>query len=175
MTELIVPVSGNIVEQVLANIDFDTPLLGKVTANYQQLRTPVAIAAAKEVWVRIEKVLMQAALDGWEAVKSEVKAVNAFLEERATELLGDAADFRNLLVQKLRETMQGILDFVLGSIRTRVKIGEDTYALASIDLQSKLVYSSSIEASIATLCKFVASGEVVVTGKYTLLNLTSGN
>lgn len=169
MTALIVPVTGNIVEHVLARISFDLPATDGVSSNYQRLRTPAAIAAAKEVWGKIEKVLKQAAIDGWEAVKEEVRLVNAFFEERAAELLNEAVELREAVIEKLREAMQGILDFVLSSIRTRVKIGEDSYALGSIDLESKLVYSSSIEASITSLCKFVASGEAVVTGKYTLV------
>lgn len=175
MTELIVPVTGNIVEHVLARISFDVPVAGGVSSNYQKLTTPAAVAAAKEVWARIERVLKQAALDGWDAVREEVKAVNAFFEERANELLGEATQLREAVMQKLREAMHGILDFVLSSVRTRVKIGEDTYTLGSIDLQSKLVYSSSIEASVTALCKFVASGEAVVTGKYTLVNPTPNN
>jgi len=169
MTALLVPVTGNVLDVVLRNITFEVAVAGSVSSNYQRLSTPAAIAAAKEVWARIERVLKQAARDGWDAVREEVKAVGEFLDARAAELLNEAAELRDVLIQKLREAMQGMHDFVLGSIRTRVKIGEDTYVLGSIDLESKLVYSGSIEASITALCKFVASGESVVTGKYTLL------
>lgn len=169
MTALLVPVTGNVLDVVLRNITFEVAVAGSVSSNYQRLSTPAAIAAAKEVWTRIERVLKQAARDGWDAVREEVKAVGEFLDARAAELLNEAAELRDALIDKLREAMQGIHDFVLGSIRTRVKIGEDTYVLGSIDLESKLVYSGSIEASITALCKFVASGESVVTGKYTLL------
>lgn len=168
MTELLVPVTDNALEAVLARITFDVPPSGRVTGHYQKLTAPAAIAAAKEVWVEIEKVLRKAAIDGWDAVREEVRLVGDFFDARAAELLNEAGQLRDALIQKLREAMQGIHDFVLGSIRTRIKIGEDEYVLGSIDLESKLVYSGSIEASITALCKFVASGETVVTGKYTL-------
>jgi len=169
MTELLVPVTGDVLDIVLSRISFDAAVAGSVSSNYQKVSAPAAIAAAKEVWARIEKVLRRAAIDGWEAVREEVRLVGDFLDARTAELLSEAAQLRDALIEKLREAMQGIHDFVLGSIRTRVKIGEDTYVLGSIDLASKLVYSGSIEGSITALCKFVASGESVVTGKYTLL------
>ena len=70
------------------------------------------------------------------------------------------------LLKQLRLVISETFDLILSSMRSEVKIRDLTYRLTSVELQQKLVFSGSIEASLTALCKFVGSGEFVVTGSY---------
>lgn len=167
MTQLIMPVQGDVVEIVFSKVHFTSGGPG-VGDNFGKVASDSVVTAATEVWEKIKTLLLEASKRGWDAVQPLVTELNAIVEDRANELMHEAARFRNLLLDKLNEAMQEVLELVLRSIKSRVRIGEDNFTLASIDLQTKLVYSGSIEASITALCKFVASGETTITGKYSI-------
>lgn len=168
MTQLVTSVHTDIVESAFATVK----LVGKANAHtggklYKDTSNPV-VAAASEAWERIRELLNQAARKGWDAVQTMVDDVNNHIEELAKDLKEQADEFKRFLLEKLQELMRETFDFVLRSVRSQIQIGDAKYVLNSVQLESKLVYSSSIEASITALCKFVGKGEIAVTGTYTL-------
>jgi hypothetical protein len=168
MTDLVTNVQLDVVEAAFAAVK----IVGRADARsdsklYKDTSSPV-VTAASEAWERIRDLLNQAARKGWDAVQSMVDDVNAHINELALELKGEAEEFKKYLLEKLQELMRETFDFVLRSIRSRIQVGEASYVLNSVDLESKLVYSSSIEGSVTALCKFVGKGETVVKGTYVL-------
>lgn len=172
MSELVIPAGSNIVDAAFAKVTLTSETAGAIGGNLQKLSTKDFVAAASEVWERVRTVLNQAARDGWVSVQKAVVDLGQFVEERAAELYDDAAQFRQLLLDKLHELMRETVDIVLRSVRSRITVGEDIFVLRSIDLETKIVYSGSIEASITAICKFLGSGETVVKGKYSILGST---
>lgn len=168
MTELIVSTCGNVVDTAFARVTLITTGPEGIGDALHKLSAGAVAAAAGEVWERVRVVLNQAARDGWTGVQVAVDDMNRFIEERAAELYDDAVAFRRLLHDKLQELMRETVDIVLRSVRSRITVGEGVFVLKSIELETKVVYSASLEASITALCKFLGSGETVVTGTYAL-------
>jgi len=75
-------------------------------------------------------------------------------------------DFGSQSATLVLERGNADFDQILSSLRIEIKIGEVPYRLKTLELQQKLVFSGSIEASVTTLCKFVSSGELSVQGSY---------
>ncbi|MBR0917061.1 hypothetical protein JQ614_02495 [Bradyrhizobium diazoefficiens] len=172
MTELVTSVQTDIIESAFAAVNIrDTVAPHKGGKLYKDVSSSVVVAAT-EAWQRIRELLEQASRKGWDTVQTMVDDVNNHIDALAKELREEAEDFKKFLLEKLQELMRETFDVVLRSIRSQVQIGDATYVLTSIQLESKLVYSSSIEASVTALCKFVGKGEAVVTGTY--MQPTSG-
>ena len=169
MSELVMSAGGNIVDAAFARVTLTSDSVKAIGSDLQKLSTAALAAAAGEVWEKVRSVLNQAARDGWISVQKAVADLGQFIEERAAELYDDAVQFRQLILDKLHELMRETVDIVLRSVRSKITIGEDIFVLKTIDLETKLVYSASIEASITVLCKFIGSGETVVKGKYSML------
>lgn len=170
MTQLVSAVHIDIVDAAFAKVVLAAPVAvrrdGKL---YKDLSGPV-VAAATEIWERIRELLNHAARKGWDVAQQMLDDVNIHITALAEELKEHAHEFRALLLERLQDLMRETFDLVLRSVRSRIQIGEATYILGSVQLESKLVYTSSIEASVTALCKFVGQGETVVKGTYTLMN-----
>lgn len=169
MTDIIVPVGDGMIRSVMSDTVFETSHDTDVSDNLQKLSSPAVIVAAKEAWSKITHLLESAATYGWEKAQEELELVTAFVEECSAELMAEAEQMKKLLVEKLHEAMQEMVNFILGSLRSRLTIGTDQYILDTIDLQTTLIFSGSLQASLASLCKFLASGETAVTGSYSRL------
>ena len=57
---------------------------------------------------------------------------------------------------------------VLGSLQNELSVGDARFELSQLDLEHKLILSSSIQSNLTALCKFVGAGEMVVKGSYAL-------
>jgi vacuolar-type H+-ATPase subunit D/Vma8 len=168
MTRLVTSVHTDIVDSLFRKVVLATSDGSQSgAALYKDTSSPV-IAAAREAWEKIQSLLKHAARKGWQASQQMLDEFSAYVEDVSAELAEQADQFRAFLLEKLHELIRETFDFVLRSIRSRLVIGGSTYVLKSVELETKLVYSSSIEASVTTLCKFVGEGEAVVTGSYSL-------
>jgi hypothetical protein len=174
MTQLLASAGENVVDVALAKVSIVT---SKIPAGGGRLNTskpgPVE-SAASETWEKIRILVKEASRKGWEAAKPLIDDVLAFIDARAEELRSSADQFRKLIIEKIHELIRETTNLILISVRNSVQIGNQSYLLNSIELQTKLVFSGSVEGSITALCKFVGSGELVVTGKYTLASGEAG-
>lgn len=125
-------------------------------------------AACKEAWVRFRVLVEQCARDGYDATRAAIADFVTRTGEVADELGAAGQAFRQHVLGKIRDTIVATFDALLGCMRSRVELGGRSYVLDSINLEHKLVYSGSLEASLTALCKFVGTGEMVVKGAYTL-------
>jgi hypothetical protein len=165
MPELVVTLTGDIVKTAFSRAEAlaQTTLL-KDTALFAA--SDVLSAAFEEAWLKIQELVGDSLRLGWEHTKERVASVSGYITDASAKLGNKAAEFQDLLLKQLRLVISETFDLILSSMRNEVKIGDLSYRLASVELQQKLVFSGSVEASITALCKFVGSGEFVVTGSY---------
>lgn len=123
-------------------------------------------SAVHEAWVRFRSIVERCAREGYEAVRAEITAFTSHVQMVAGELGARADEFRQRVLDKIRETIVATFDTLLSCMRSTVLLGGHTYTLESIELEHKLVYSGSLEMSLTALCKFVGGGELVVKGSY---------
>jgi hypothetical protein len=169
MTQTLTAVDEALLDAVFAKVGVLTSTAKPKTGSLKKLIPPLVETAVSEAWEKIRALVKEVSRKGWEKTTSLLDEVIAFIDVSAAELENLADEFRKLLVQKIHELMQETSDLILNSIRTKVQVGDQHYVLNSVQLQTKLVFSASIEGSLTTLCKFIGSGETVVTGTYTLL------
>ena len=132
-------------------------------------------AAVREAWVRFRSMVERCARDGYEAVRAEITSFAGHVEMVAEELGARADEFRQRVLEKIRETIIATFDALLSCMRPTVLLGGRTYVLDSINLEQKLVYSGSLEMSLTALCKFVGGGELVVKGSYKITDVQGSN
>lgn len=164
MTQLVVAVTGDLVKTAFKSVGNEGAKVGE-EATLQSISDAVR-ATLERAWVKIEDVVGACLLRGWEDAKELVSEVATFVAQETEKLGQQAIELRRLLLERLRRVISETFDLVLASMRSEVRIGEVSYCLTSIDLEHKLVFSSSVEASLTALCKFVGSGELVVKGSY---------
>jgi hypothetical protein len=168
MTQLVTSLGEDLIDKAFKAVLIIPKSDARPGGNLYKLQLSEPTAAAAEAWAKIKDLLKDAARAGWDAVKSKADGVLQFIEDQAQRLGEWAEDFRQLILTKIHELMQETYDLILGSFRPQIGIGGSTYVLNSFELNCKLVFSGSIEGSLTTLCKFVASGETAITGTYTL-------
>jgi len=167
MAELVVTFTGDIVKVAFSRIEqLQRAAVLEDSALYAV--SDVVNAAFTEAWLKIEELVGDALKLGWETTKERVASVAGYVMDASAKLGNKAAEFQERLLKQLRLLISETFDVILSSMRSEVKIGDLLYRLASVELQQKLVFSGSIEASLTALCKFVGSGEFVVTGSYTI-------
>lgn len=164
MTQLVVAVTGDLVKTAFKSVGNEGVKVREEAA-LQSISDAVR-ATLERAWVKIEDVVGTCLLRGWEDAKELVSEVSTFVAQEAEKLGQQAVEFRQLLLERLRSVISETFDLVLASMRSEVRLGEVSYRLESIDLEHKLVFSSSVKASLTALCKFVGSGELVVKGSY---------
>ena len=169
MTQIIATVPSDVIQAVFAKISltesFSSLPGGKL---YKDAAGPI-MAAVREIWERRRELLSYSARNGWDAAQSGLDEINTKVDELVEKLEEQAEAFQELLLAKLRELMRETVDFVLRSVRCRIDLGGFSYVLNSIELETKLVYSTSIEGLLTVLCKFVGNGELKLVGTYALL------
>lgn len=168
MTALVIAVSLNLIDEAMDSVNISEPGGQLSQTSLQKLGSGRVAAAVSETWEKLRELLHDATRRGWEAVQSEAENFSAYIKDLAEELEDEAEAFREMLASKLHTLMQEMTDKLLRSVRNRLLVGGDVYLLNAVTVQSKLVYSGSIDISLTALCKFVATGEMVVTGTYGL-------
>lgn len=174
MIQIITAVGPNIVDKLFAEVKVDHPVPptdGEAFGGermYKIQSTPV-VTAATETWEQIHGFLKRISRDGWDAVKADFAGLMDFISARTRELGELAEEYEQLLVEKLHEMMRKASAFLLKSVNLEVEVGKQLYTLTSIELETKVVFSASIEASVATLGKFLGSGTTTITGTYSIL------
>jgi len=168
MNEFVIPVGLNLIDEAMDSVNIAEPGDQLSQTALQKLGSGRVVAAVSEAWEKVREVLDEAARRGWEAVQSQTEGFSKYIESIVQELEDEADAFREMLASKLHKLMQVIMDKALRSVRSRLLVGGDVYLLNSVTVQNKLVFTGSIEVSLAALCRFIASGEMVVTGTYGL-------
>lgn len=125
-------------------------------------------AAVAEKVQELKELAARSVREGWEAVQGAVRSFTGGVEEAATQLGKRAQEFRDRLMDVIRSVIAETFDFMLSAMRAELKVGGQTYRMASIDMEQKLVFTGSIDISVTSLCKLLGSGELVVKGKYTI-------
>jgi hypothetical protein len=123
----------------------------------------VVNAAFTEAWLKIEELVGDSLKLGWEHTKERVGSVAGYVTDASVRLGNKAVEFQERLLKQPRLLISETFDLIFSSMRSEIKIGDLSYRLVLVELQQKLVFSGSIEASLTALCKFVGSGEFVVT------------
>ena len=172
--QIVTAIGPNMVDDLFDQIEIaqakppsDSPPIVSARLYKIQIQTPVVTAAA-ETWEKIRDLLKQVARDGWDAAKTYFNSVMTFIADRARELGSMADEFQQLLLEKLHELMRKTSEFLLKSVSQRVQIGQEVYTLNSINLETKLLFTASLEASLATIGKFLSTGETTIKGTYSI-------
>jgi hypothetical protein len=124
-------------------------------------------AAVSEKAQELRELAAQSVREGYEAVQGAVRSFTAGVEEAATRLGKRAQEFRDRLMDFVRNMIRETFDVMLGSLRPTLAIGGVTYRMESINMEQKLVFSGSLDISVTSLVKLLGSGELVLKGTYT--------
>jgi hypothetical protein len=167
MSELVVTFTGDIVKIAFSRAEH-LQQTTELTDSALYAVSDVVNAAFTEAWLKIEELVGDSVKLGWENTKERVSSVAGYVTDASVKLGNKAAEFEERLLKQLRFVISETFDLILSSMRNEVKIGDLSYRLASVELQQKLVFSGSIEASLTALCKFAGSGEFIVSGTYAI-------
>lgn len=174
MTQLLVPVSRNMIVQAL---DFAQPKMKQGAEWGDKLYGASSGAfqiALDEAWVKMRTIVEKSAQQGWEVVKSEIKSFVGYVESTSMELGKQAQQFIDFVLEKIREAVIRISDALFRCLRTKLEVGDLIYRLSSVEVEHKLVFSAELETNLLVLCKLASEGELSVKGSYQLMpNLTS--
>lgn len=169
MTPIIIPISDDIVISAFKNIQSQINAPNKSLSDDKlesfgdQLQS-----ALKESWFKIEKIVNDSIEYGWDFVKSTLSDLQIHIN-RVAESLGDMGrEFKQKLSEHVRLLINNIFQTLLLSLQNDVTIGNTKYKLSSIELEHKLIISTSVQVSIQSLCQFLAAGELLVRGSYSV-------
>jgi hypothetical protein len=172
--QIVIAIGPYIVDELFDKVDIthlippsDTTLTAGSRLYKIQLQ-PIVVAAAGETWEKVRDLLKTIARDGWEATKVKFDSLMKFISDRTRELGSLAEEYEQLLLEKLHELMRNTSELLLKSINQQIQIGRQIYTLNSVNLETKLLFTGSIEASVATIGKLLGTGEVSVTGIYSI-------
>jgi hypothetical protein len=167
MPELVVILTGDVVKTAFSRAE-QPQLTTSPQDSALYSVTGVFDAAFAEAWLMIEELVGDSLRLGWEQTKGRVASVADYVKNASVQLGNKSAEFQERLLKRLRLVVSETFDLILSSMRNEIKIGDRSYRLTSVELQQKLVFSGSLEASLTALCKFVGSGEFTVTGSYAI-------
>ncbi len=165
MAQLTVAITENIIARALDSLEPQAPAAGDGTVLYSSA-LDLFEAATVDAWNRLRAVVEAAARQGATFVQDEIETFVDFVNQTGRELGARGDEFLAWVLQRVRELTTRTFDYLLGSLRSEVVIGERTYVLESIELQQKLVYSGSLKTSLVELCAFAGGGEFVLGGSY---------
>lgn len=172
--QIVTAIGPNIVDELFDNLEkahATLPDEGRVRFGarlYKIQSQPVVVTAAAETWEKIKDLFKRVSRNGWAAAKVQFDSVMQFIGDRARELGKMAEEYEALLLAKLQELMRETSEFLLKSASPQVQIGQQLYTLNSINLETKLLFTASVEASVATLGKFLGTGEATIKGTYSV-------
>jgi hypothetical protein len=169
VSQLLVAVPYELIEEAFNNIDVAAPPL-KATSGAPKVYSdaPIVDGAVRDAWAKLRALIERCLRQGKQIVQDEVAGFMEFVEMTCSELGALADEFRDRLLGKIREMIQQTFDLLLKAMRSDIVVGARAMVLKTITLEHKLVYSSSLKVSLASLCELVAGGELKVTGSYEL-------
>lgn len=168
MAQIIIPISVKRIDEIMdIDIRYTEP------ASHGQGVLPIGGASALneslvETWDKIKEAVRTAAHDGWEAAKTLVEKINEHVRNTAKILGTQAQLYRDRLVEKIQESLTANYDMMIGSLKQQISVGTTSLPLKSIEVEFKTVFTGSVELSLTSLCKMVASGEMTIKGSYGL-------
>jgi hypothetical protein len=168
MSAIIISLGPNFVDEVMGSVQIAEQSAQLSQTALRSLKSGRVVTAADEAWGKLKRLLNDIAGRGLDYIQSPLAAFEDYLGRLMAELEEDADALRQLLRDKIREATDKAMDSALKHIRSRVTIGGDVFMLTSITLQIKVAYTASMEVSLTALCRFIAAGEVVATGTYSL-------
>ena len=168
MTQVLLSTSGDLVETVFATVMARDSAGEDTGSGLKSGALDAFESAIAEKLQDLKEMAAQAAREGWDAVKEKVKSYAEGVADAAKNFGKRAQEFRDKLMEKIREIISETFDFMLGAMRSELKIGRQTYTMVSVDIEQKLVFTGSIDISVTSLCKLLGSGELVVKGKYAI-------
>jgi hypothetical protein len=168
MQIVIVP-DRDLIEDVLSRLEPRADVTAGGDGALRAASLPVFDAALVDTWQRLRTLVLRAAREGWQTVRAEVDGLVAYVEETAASLGKRATAFRNEILAKVHELIRETVDTVLRAMRSELTVGQHRFRLSSLELEQKLVFSASLEASIEAACQLLGSGELVVKGAYTFV------
>jgi hypothetical protein len=129
-------------------------------------RAPEVEAAVNDAWIRIKSMVERCVNQGKAIIQSEVSAFMQYVDSTSKELGARAKEFRDRLLDGIREMITKTFDLMLKALRSDIVVGQRTFALKTLDLEQKLLFSGSLQISLTSLCELAGSGELTVTGSY---------
>lgn len=127
------------------------------------------LAAAIEVaWIKITTLVEKCTSKGKTIIQDEVALLMQHVEETGERLRQHGKEFRQRLLEKVREMIGRTFDVMLKAMRSDIVVGNRKLVLKTLNLEQKLVFSGSLQVSLTSLCEFAGSGELTVTGTYEL-------
>ena len=172
MAQLTVAITENIVRKALDSLEPQVPDAGR-GAELHSSALDIFEAATVEAWHRLRGLVENAARQGAAVVQGEIVNFLEFVNETGRALGVRAEEFSAWVLHKVRELTTRTFDYLFGSLRAEVVIGERTFVLDSVELQQKVVFSGSLKTSLVELCSFAGGGEFVLVGSYR--SITAGS
>lgn len=169
MTAFIIPATRDVVFEALNLVEF-TPEANATAGGillYAPSGSPLQ-AALSEAWSKIRTIVETSAKRGWTVVEEEVRQFGAYVQQTVAELGGQAKEFVDFVLEKIRETVAKIFDTLLCFLRTDFLVGGIVYKLESVELEHKILFSVEVETNLLALCKLAGEGELTVKGAYHL-------
>lgn len=122
-----------------------------------------------EVWDNVEAALKRGYKFGADAARSLFDTA----VEKARQLIAEAGnkanDLHQLLLEKLRVFVNGLINNALQRMPETVTFGARTFKVARISCSQKVVLTGSITTNLAEVFSLAASGELEVAAEYDVL------
>jgi hypothetical protein len=171
MSTMTVAVSFDLLSQAFDQVDVTkraaTAAAGHAAKAYS--RAPEVEAAVSDAWIRIKSMVERCVTQGRAIIQNEVSAFMEYVDSTSKELGARAKEFRDRLLESIREMITQTFDLMLKALRSDIIVGERKFALKSLNLEQKLLFSGSLQISLTSLCELAGSGELSVTGSYEVL------
>lgn len=170
MNQVLLATTGDLVDTVFARIEvrsISTDAAG-AGGGLKSGALDAFEAAISEKLQELRDLAGRAVRNGWDAVQGAARDFSASVDEVAAGFGKRAQEFRDRLMALIRQIISDTFDFMLSAMRSELKIGNRTYTMASVDIEQRLVFTSSIDISVTSLCKLLGTGELVVKGKYAI-------
>ena len=168
MSIMTVAVTYDLIARAFEQVEISkpSPSTANIGAAKAYSRAPEVEAALGDAWLKIKSLLERCANQGKEIIRSEVATFIQYVDSTGKELDALAKDFRDRLLEKIREMIAATFDLLLRALRSDIVVGERKLALKSIELEQKLMFSGSLQISLTSLCELAGTGELTVTGSY---------
>ncbi|MEM6820906.1 MAG: hypothetical protein AAF558_03030 [Verrucomicrobiota bacterium] len=170
--QIVSSIGPSFIDDVFDSVEIATPARPDLSGAYFSTRLykidlpSAVVVAATESWDKIREFFTQVARDGWDSVKAHFDELMIFINEQLRVLGNLAEDYEQMILEKLHEMISNASEFLLKSVRPQVEVGNQVFILSAINVETKLLFSASIEASVTTIGKFIGSGEATVKATY---------
>lgn len=170
MITMTLAVTDDLIAKVIAIVESQHPPATSPQSDPLKIQASADLLAAadEDAWHRLTDLFQKCAHKGKAIIQAEVSSFLEYVEERSIRLGKDAKAFRERLLKKIREMIATTFDVMLAAMRSEIIVGESKLMLKTLNLEQKLVFSSSLQVSLTSLCEFAGGGELTVTGTYSL-------